>query len=111
MGAGRQSLSAVLFALALLTSTGAAQTRPPDSSGNAPVEPPPTDPKQLAAALLCTLITGAAEANGMPPEFLARLIWKESRFDVKAVSPKGAQGVAQFMPGTARRRGRKRYSR
>ena len=105
MGAGRQSLSAVLFALALLASTGVAQTRPPDGSGSAPGEPPPADPKQLAAALLCTLITGAAEANGMPPEFLARLIWKESRFDVKAVSPKGAQGVAQFMPGTARRRG------
>jgi len=37
--------------------------------------------------------------------FFARLIWKESRFDIKAVSPAGAQGVAQFMPATAKRRG------
>ena len=36
---------------------------------------------------------------------MARLIWKESLFDPGAVSPKGAQGIAQFMPGTARLRG------
>lgn len=54
---------------------------------------------------ICTLIADAAEQHGLPPEFFARLIWKESRFDVKAISPVGAQGIAQFMPGTARIRG------
>ena len=34
-----------------------------------------------------------------------RLIWKESRFNPSAVSPKGAQGIAQFMPATAADRG------
>jgi hypothetical protein len=34
-----------------------------------------------------------------------RLIWRESHFNPKAVSPKGAQGIAQFMPATAARRG------
>jgi Transglycosylase SLT domain/SPOR domain len=54
---------------------------------------------------LCALIADAAERHRLPPEFFARLIWKESRFDVRALSPAGAQGVAQFMPGTARLRG------
>jgi len=34
-----------------------------------------------------------------------RLIWRESRFNPNAVSYKGAQGIAQFMPGTAEDRG------
>ncbi len=54
---------------------------------------------------LCTLIADAARRHGLPPEFFARLIWKESRFDIRALSPAGAQGVAQFMPGTADLRG------
>ena len=37
--------------------------------------------------------------------FLTRLIWRESSFRVGVVSPAGAQGIAQFMPGTARERG------
>jgi soluble lytic murein transglycosylase-like protein len=29
------------------------------------------------------------------------VIWQENRFDARAVSPKGAAGIAQFMPATA----------
>ena len=56
-------------------------------------------------AQICHLIRSAAQGHGLPPAFFARLIWKESRFDVRAVSHKGAQGIAQFMPGTAKLRG------
>lgn len=56
------------------------------------------------AEALCVLIEEAAEEHGVPKPFFARLIWKESRFDIRAVSPAGAQGVAQFMPATAKRR-------
>jgi hypothetical protein len=55
--------------------------------------------------VVCPLIQEQAEARGLPPLFFVRLIFKESRFDPKAVSPKGAQGIAQFMPGTAADRG------
>ncbi|HEY0123043.1 MAG TPA: lytic transglycosylase domain-containing protein [Rhizobium sp.] len=54
---------------------------------------------------LCKAIDYFAHANKLPPDYLARLIWRESTFRPDAVSPKGAQGIAQFMPGTARLRG------
>ena len=54
---------------------------------------------------LCRLIEGAARTHALPVPFLTRLIFRESSFRVSVVSPAGAQGVAQFMPGTARERG------
>ncbi|HWT59007.1 MAG TPA: lytic transglycosylase domain-containing protein [Rhizobium sp.] len=54
---------------------------------------------------LCAAIEHFAEANQLPPEYFARLIWRESTFRPDAVSFKGAQGIAQFMPGTAKLRG------
>ena len=54
---------------------------------------------------VCSLIHEASDRNGFSPHFFARLIWKESLFDPGAVSPKGAEGIAQFMPGTAKMRG------
>jgi hypothetical protein len=55
--------------------------------------------------LLCRMVDGAAAANGIPAAFLTRLLWQESRFRSEATSPKGAEGVAQFMPQTAAERG------
>lgn len=63
--------------------------------------------KMISATKICTLIAQSADKYGLPPEFFARLIWKESRFDTRAISPVGALGVAQFMPTTARIRGLK----
>ncbi|MBX4960615.1 lytic transglycosylase domain-containing protein [Rhizobium binae] len=54
---------------------------------------------------LCAAIEHFAEANQLPPDYFARLIWRESTFRPDAVSFKGAQGIAQFMPGTAKLRG------
>ncbi|MEA1832229.1 lytic transglycosylase domain-containing protein [Methylobacterium durans] len=54
---------------------------------------------------LCRLIESSARTHRLPVPFLTRLIWRESSFRVGVVSPAGAQGVAQFMPGTARERG------
>jgi Transglycosylase SLT domain len=55
----------------------------------------------------CTLIEVAAKEVDIDPGFLARLLWRESLFDPAAISPAGAQGIAQFMPSTARLRGLK----
>lgn len=51
------------------------------------------------------LIESEADESGIPRDFFARLIFKESRFNPSAVSPAGAEGIAQFMPGTAAMRG------
>jgi hypothetical protein len=58
-----------------------------------------------AATDFCPLIEQGARENGLPVGFFTRLIWRESHFDPDAISPAGAQGVAQFMPGTASSRG------
>jgi hypothetical protein len=78
----------------------------------AAVEPRAETPKQERQVVLsdwsleaCSMIDAAAHAHGLPPEFFTRLIWQESRFKPKAVSPVGARGIAQFMPGTASDRG------
>ncbi len=58
-----------------------------------------------AIATLCGIVEASAKAEGLPADFFTKLIWKESSFQPNAVSPAGAQGVAQFMPGTASERG------
>lgn len=59
---------------------------------------------------VCLLLESAARSHRLPLEFFARVIWRESRFDADAVGPvtrsgARAQGIAQFMPGTAKERG------
>lgn len=56
-------------------------------------------------AATCRMIETAAHDAALDPHFFARLIWRESLFDPTAVSPKGAQGIAQFIPDTAALRG------
>lgn len=51
-------------------------------------------------------IAQAEAANGLPSEMLARLLWQECRYkpsiiDGRVSSPRGAKGIAQFMPATA----------
>jgi Transglycosylase SLT domain/SPOR domain len=58
---------------------------------------------------ICLMLEAAARANDLPLEFFARVIWQESRFQSDAVGPmtrrgQRAEGIAQFMPGTASER-------
>jgi soluble lytic murein transglycosylase-like protein len=54
---------------------------------------------------LCRMIESAAAMHRMPVDFFTRLIWQESSFRPGVTSRAGAQGAAQFMPGTAAERG------
>ncbi len=65
--------------------------------------------KNQTQEALCLMVESAARADDLPVEFFARVIWQESRFQVNAVGPRTrsgqrAQGIAQFMPATARER-------
>jgi hypothetical protein len=53
----------------------------------------------------CGAIQLFAWREELPVGYFARLIWQESRFDPFALSTAGAQGIAQFIPSTARLRG------
>jgi len=57
--------------------------------------------QELPKKTFCNALKEAAESSNIPIGFFARLLWQESRFRSSEVSSAGAQGVAQFMPGTA----------
>jgi Transglycosylase SLT domain len=60
--------------------------------------------RKAFASNVCVAIDKASAESGVDRNFFTRLLWRESLFDPNAVSPKGAQGIAQFMPDTADRR-------
>jgi hypothetical protein len=80
-------------------------TPAPGKPSAAPSEGSPPAAHPATADDICHAIEQGAAANGLPVEFLARVIWQESRFNALAVSRKGAEGIAQFMPATAGDRG------
>lgn len=48
-----------------------------------------------------SMITTAARNAGIDPALLGAVAWTESNFNPGAVSPAGAEGIVQLMPGTA----------
>jgi soluble lytic murein transglycosylase-like protein len=52
--------------------------------------------------LFAPLVRAAAQAHGLPEALLHAVIEVESGFDAGAVSPRGALGLMQLMPDTAR---------
>ena len=80
-----------------------------DESKSEPQKPAETAAEIDTREAMCLMIKSAARAENLPLEFFARVIWQESRFQSDAVGPatrngQRAQGIAQFMPGTASER-------
>jgi hypothetical protein len=108
------ALAVLAAAVANVRGEGADPAAPAASDPPPVADPPPAAPAPPASAnvreSVCLIIESAARANDLPLEFFARVIWQESRFRPDAVGPvtrsgQRAQGIAQFMPGTAAERG------
>lgn len=87
--------------LAAQVLAGPAAHARPVKAGPAPAAAPLPVRETSFAADICRLIENRARWRGINPHFIARLIHTESRFSPNAVSPAGAQGIAQFIPSTA----------
>jgi len=76
----------------------------------APVEPAPPVPPPAQAAVqqtpkdlsIAEIVHGASDKHLIDEDLIQSVIRAESSFNPKAVSPKGAQGLMQLMPATAR---------
>jgi len=86
------------------STTQAAPTSPTGDDMFASGDAPSLDPKLFAPGIrpYLGLIQQSAEKYGVPPQLVAGVIQQESGGDPKAVSDKGAQGLMQIEPGTAK---------
>jgi hypothetical protein len=98
-------LTAVWTALGVVVPQPTRAEPPSQSAVNAPATKAEAKDARPSVDDICRTLAQAAADNDLPEEFFTRLIWQESRFDPSAVSPAGAQGIAQFMPRTAAMRG------
>jgi soluble lytic murein transglycosylase-like protein len=64
--------------------------------------PPAVAPAPAPAKNAATLVRDAARRTGLPPALVESVARVESNFRPDAVSPKGALGVMQLLPATAR---------
>ena len=81
----------------------------PNGENKAEPQKPETAGDTDTRESICLMIESAAKSQDLPLEFFARVIWQESRFQADAIGPmtrrgQRAQGIAQFMPGTASER-------
>ena len=82
-------------------------SQPPQSTAAAaPAAPPATPTTALPPARdLSQVVNSASAAYHLDPDLVNSVIHAESGFNAHAVSPKGAQGLMQLMPGTASKLG------
>lgn len=92
--------NSIFFGLMLVIVTGltpflAGATVPPDGRSN--------DDRMSSRADLRDMVDRLSRQEGLDPRLVDALVWAESGYNPQAVSNKGAMGLMQLMPQTARR--------
>jgi soluble lytic murein transglycosylase-like protein len=77
----------------------------PAVSASTVVETIPLDIPSSCDPTLDWIIYRAGESQGVDPRFIHAVIQQESRYQTRALSHAGAQGLMQLMPATAKRFG------
>ena len=77
----------------------------PPPREDAPAPTPASSSPTLKPASTAELVDNAARKYGLPPAFVRAVVAVESGYQANAVSPKGAIGLMQLMPATARELG------
>lgn len=89
----------------LLIAAEVAPASPQPPAAAAPVPNRPVAAAPAAPPAIAPVIREAARRHDVSESLLTAVIAVESGFDPRAVSPKGARGLMQLMPDTARRFG------
>jgi soluble lytic murein transglycosylase-like protein len=114
MASQRQAIAAMEPSLAAQRASFAKQTGQNASSLFFLLAPPAAEASTMPATAACEalpasemkpIIDDAARKEGLSPDLLYNVARQESGFRPCAVSPKGALGVMQLMPATARQLG------
>jgi soluble lytic murein transglycosylase-like protein len=71
------------------------------SEGLRAITPLRQAPVRVTPADVADAIAESSARHLVPPNLVEAVAWQESRFNQAAISPKGAVGVMQLMPGTA----------